>query len=176
MDRERLDRWCERGILGLVLSILIFGPLAYGAVRTQEFIIVQTLTLAVLLLWIFRLWLNPPAVLFWPPICWAVLAFVIYAIIRYKSAPIEYVARLELIKILIYAFLFFAILNNLNRQGSTQIIGLTLVALAFALSVFAIYQFITHHEKSGAWLNPKVTSRVGAGLISIQIISRVLLK
>lgn len=31
MNREVSDRWCERGILGLVLAILVFGPLAPGA-------------------------------------------------------------------------------------------------------------------------------------------------
>ncbi|MEO5801991.1 MAG: O-antigen ligase family protein [Verrucomicrobiota bacterium] len=163
MERERLDRWCERGILGLVLAILIFGPLAIGAVRTLEFVVIQALTMGVILLWIFRLWLNPQLVLFCPPICWSMLAFVLYAIVRYHLAPIEYVARLELIKILVYAFLFFAILNNLNRQESTQLLTLTLIALAFALSIFAIFQFITHHEKIWGMIKPEGYVLRGSG-------------
>ena len=67
-NRELLDRWCERGILGLVLAILVYGPLALGAVRVQEFLVVQTLTLGVLLLWLARLWLNPRPKLLLPPI------------------------------------------------------------------------------------------------------------
>ena len=51
MNRETLDRFCERGILGLVLALLVFGPLSAGAVRTQEFIVLLGLTAAVLLLW-----------------------------------------------------------------------------------------------------------------------------
>src|SRR5690349_10639410 len=116
MNRQVLDRWCERGILGLVLAILVFGPLATGAVRTLEFLILQELTIGVVLLWGLRLWLGERPQLLWPPICWAVLAFTIYAIIRYCTADIEYVARLELMRILIYAFLFLAIINNLHRQ------------------------------------------------------------
>ena len=81
-NREKLDKWCERGILALILAILVFGPLAIGAVRTLEFVVIQTLTMGVVLLWIFRLWLSRHPVLFWPPLCWAVLAFVVYAIIR----------------------------------------------------------------------------------------------
>ena len=155
MDRENLDSWCERGILGLVLSILIFGPLAFGAVRPLEFIVLQSLTMGVVLLWIFRLWLKPRPVFFYPPICWAVIAFVIYAIVRYQLAPIEYVARLELIKILVYAFLFFAIINNLNRQESAQIIVVALIALAFALSAFGIFQIITRYEKVWGMIKPE---------------------
>jgi len=50
MNRETLDRWCERGILALVLVILVLGPLATGAVRPREFLIIQGLTLGVLVL------------------------------------------------------------------------------------------------------------------------------
>ncbi len=155
MDREQWDSWCERGILGLVLSILVLGPLAYGAVRPIEFAVVQSLTIGVVLLWVLRLWLKPLPVFFFPPICWAVIAFVLYAIIRYQLAPIEYVARLELIKVLVYAFLFFAIANNLNRKESAQTIVVTLIAVAFALSAFGIFQVITRYEKIWGMIKPE---------------------
>src|SRR5436190_775795 len=147
MDSEVLDRWCERGILGLVLGIMAFGPLATGAVRMLEFLIVQGLTLGVIFLWSARLWLASKPKLLWPPICWAVLAFCLYAIGRYLTADIEYVARLEMIRILIYTFLFFAILNNLQRQESIQIITVALIFLAMAISFYAIYQFITGSDR-----------------------------
>src|SRR5437870_12375698 len=106
MNRETMDRWCERGILALVLGILVFGPLATGAVRTLEFLIIQGLTLGVMLLWGVRFWLTPRPKLLWPPICWPVLAFCAYAIGRYLTADIEYAAREELVRVLIYTFLF----------------------------------------------------------------------
>ena len=162
-NREKWDKWCERGILAFILAILVFGPLAIGAVRTLEFVVIQTLTMGVVFLWILRLWLSRHPVLFWPPLCWAVLAFVVYAIIRYHFAPIEYVARFELIKVLVYAFLFLAILNNLNRQESTQTIALTLVTLAFVLSVFAIFQFITHYGKVWNMIKPEDYLGRGSG-------------
>lgn len=143
MNREALDRWCERGILALVLVILLLGPLSAGAVRTFPFLVIQGLTVGVLLLWGTRLWLNSRAQLLWPPICWAVLAFTVYAILRYFTADIEYVARLELIRILVYASLFFALINNLHRQESVQIISCTLIFLAMVVALYAGYQFIT---------------------------------
>lgn len=152
MNREAWDRWCERGILALVLAILVFGPLAIGATRTLPFLIIQGLTLGVMLLWGARFWLNPRPQLLWPPICWAVVAFTGYALVRYFNADIEYVARQELIRILVYAFLFFAILNNLHRQESTQIISCTLIFLAMAISGYAIYQFLTHSTR--VWYFP----------------------
>jgi len=123
MNRDTLDRFCERGILGLVLAMLVFGPLSAGAVRMQEFVVLLALTAVVLLLWGVRLWLSERPKLLWPPVCWCVLAFALYAIGRYLTCDIEYVGRLELLRVLVYTALFFAILNNLharNPRGSSR--------------------------------------------------------
>ena len=147
MSREALDRWCERSIFALVLAILVLGPLAFGAVPPPAFLTIQTLTLGVMLLWGARLWLQPRPQLLWPPITWVVIAFAVYAIARYLTADIEYVARLELIRVLVYAFLFLAILNNLHRQEATYAVSCTLVFLAMAISFYAVYQFLTGSER-----------------------------
>src|SRR6185437_3756184 len=102
----------------------------------------------------------------WPPVCWAVIAFAIYAVIRYLTADIEYVARGEMIQVLTYAFLFLAIVNNLHRQELAQRITLVLVFLAMAISFYAIFQFVTgsnrvwvlfkpySHRASGTFISP----------------------
>jgi len=154
MNREALDKFCERGILGLVLAILVFGPLAMGAVNAPEFLVIQGLTIAVMLLWTVRIWASPKPQLLWPPVCWVVLAFAIYAIVRYLTADIEFIARLEMIQVLMYAFLFFAIVNNLYRQEPVQIIGFTLILLAMAISAFAVYQFFTHSNRVWNFTSP----------------------
>jgi len=147
MNRGTLDKFFERGILALVLSILIFSPLAFGAVDAWAFLVVQALTICVMIFWALRIWFSPKPQLLWPPICWAVLAFLIYAIARYLTADIEYVARQELIQVLVCAILFFAIVNNLYRQEFSQIIGFTLIFLAMGISCYAIYQFFTHSNR-----------------------------
>ena len=144
IDRKRVDGWCEHTILGLVLAILVFAPLAFGAVDAWAFLVVQALTLLVMLAWAVRLWASPKPQLLWPPIGWAVLAFALYAVVRYLTADLEYVARLEMIQVLLYAFLFFAIVNNLYRQETAQIISFTLIALAAVISSYAVAQMLTH--------------------------------
>ena len=166
MNRDVLDRICERAILGLVLAILVFGPLATGAVRTLEFLVLQGLTFAVLLLWVVRLWLGSKPKLLFPPLCWAVLAFAAYAIGRYFTADIEYIARQELIRVLLYAFLFLAVVNNLHRQECTTVITFTLVFVAMGVAAYAVYQYMTgsdhvwnfikpyKHRGSGTYISP----------------------
>lgn len=153
MNRELLDQWCERSILGLVLAILVFGPLAFGAVPTPAFLVIQALTLGVMVFWGARFLIQERPKLLWPPICWAVVAFTVYAIGRYLTADIEYVARQELIRVLVYAFLFLAILNNLHRQETTQIISLVLIFLAMVIAFYALYQSITGSNRVWYVLN-----------------------
>jgi len=161
MNREVVDRWCERGILGLVLAILVFGPLAFGAVHGWAFGIVTGLTVGVMLLWLVRLWVTPRPQLLWPPICWAVLAFAAYATARYFTSDIEYEARHEVLRVLVYSFLFLAILNNLHRQESTQIISFTLIFLAMAISFYALYQFVADSDR--VWTRIKPYPHRGSG-------------
>lgn len=154
MNRESLDKGCELGILALVLAILVYAPLATGAVRTPDFLVVQGLTLGVMFLWAARLWINPRPQWLWPPISWAVLAFAAYAIGRYRYADIEYVARLEMIQVVVYAVLFLAIVNNLHGQENLRIIVLALVFLAMAISFYAVFQFATNSNKVWTFIKP----------------------
>lgn len=166
MDRERLDGWCERGIIVLVLAILVFGPLATGAVRTLEFLIIQGLTVAAMTLWMVRLWLKPRPQFLMPPFGWGVLAFLGYAVVRYFLADIEYVARLEVIRVLIYAALFFIVVNNLHRQETVSLIGFTMIFLAMGIALYGGYQFFTGDNRvwnfqntytqrgTGTYINP----------------------
>lgn len=141
-------------MLGLVLAILVYGPLATGAVRTRDFLVLQALTIGVLLLWVVRLWLAPRPRFLWPPICWAVAAFALYAVIRYRTADIEYPARMEMIQVVMYAFLFLAILNNLHRKEHTRLIAYTLIFLAMAVAGYAIYQFVADSDKVWTYVKP----------------------
>jgi O-antigen ligase len=163
MNRQVLEKWCVQGILGLVLAILVYGPLATGGVRAPDFLVIQALTVGVLVLWGARLWLNPRTQLLWPPICWVVLAFAVYAIARYLTADIEYVARMEVICVLVYAFLFLAILTNLYRQEYIELIVCTLVFLAMGIASYAIYQFATGSDKVWTYVKPAIYAHRGSG-------------
>lgn len=161
MTRERLDGWCEKGIVAGVVAILVFGPLATGAVRTPDFLVIQVLTAGVLLLWLPRIWLTASYRLLWPPACWAVVLFVAYAGFRYSESDLHYVARQELIRVVTMAILFFVILNNFTRQESTQLVSIILVFLAMAISIYAVVQFATHSDRVWHFVRP--SNYVGRG-------------
>ncbi len=145
--QKNLDHWCERGILFLLLGMMIFAPLAFGAVEEWSVLVIQGISIAIFILWLVRLWLNPKPKLLWPPLAWVVVAFTIYAVGRYFTADIEYVARAEVIQVLLFAFVFFVVVNNLHGQSESQVISFTLIALGTAISGYAVFQMVTHSER-----------------------------
>jgi O-antigen ligase len=76
---------------------------------------------------------------------------------------VEFLARQELIRVLVYGALFYAILNNLHRQETTQIVGLTLIFLAMAISIYAIYQFLTTSDYTWNLYKPEGYRKRGSG-------------
>jgi O-antigen ligase len=163
---RNLDSFCERGILSLILAILVFSPLAFGAVYPWTFIVVEVLTLGVALLWLVRLWGGHKPKFLWPPLAWAVVAFVLYAVARYFTADVEYIARQELIRVLLYSFLFIAVLNNLYSGDNAEMIVYALVIVAALDATYALAQFVNHSTRvwnevspyigrgSGTYINP----------------------
>jgi O-antigen ligase len=163
---KNLDWWCRRGILSLVVAALVFAPLAFGAVYAWTFLVIEVLTIGIALIWLVRLWGGHKPKLLWPPLAWAVAAFVLYAVGRYFTADIEYVARLELLRVLVYAFMFLAVLSNLYSQEDSETIAYTLTAVAALASSYAVAQFVRHSNQvwdltspyvgraSGTYVNP----------------------
>ncbi len=166
MEHEQLDRWCERGILGLVLAMLVYSPLAFGGVPQagfDYFVVVQWLAAAIVAVWLVRFYVNSKHRLLWPPVSWAVLAFVGYAVGRYLTAEVEFLARQELMKVLVYAVVYFAVVNNLYRQEATQVIGVALILLGMMISLYAIYQFITTSDFVWNLYKPEGFRKRGSG-------------
>lgn len=147
MSHERIDSLCERGILALVIAILCFGPLATGAVNSHEFIIIMMLTVGVMALWLVRLWFGEQRRLLCPPVCWPILGFAIYALARYFTADIEYVARWELLRVLVYVTLFFAVLNNLQGQENFPKISRAIISVGVCVALVAVWQFLAKADR-----------------------------
>jgi O-antigen ligase len=145
--RERLDVFCEKGIVGAVVLIVLWGPLAFGALPAGAFLVIQGLTILALGLWVVRIWAQRSFHLLWPPICWAIFVFVLYALVRCRLVVIEYVARRELVQVIVYASLFFVIINNFHRRESATIITLCLIALGMLLSWDAVFQLATNYPR-----------------------------
>ena len=164
--RRNLDWWCARGILTLLLGMLVFAPLAFGAVDAWAFLVVQGLAAGVFALWGVRLWLGRrKSKILWPPLAWAVAVFVLYAVARYLTADIEYIARQETLQVVVFGFLFFAILNNLRGQEEITVVSFALIAVATLVAGYAVAQLMHHSNQVWNLLSP-YTGRASGTFIS----------
>jgi O-antigen ligase len=166
MDREAIDTWLGRVILGLVLAALLFGPLALGAVRASEFVVVHWLILGALVVWLLRIWVAPTYRFFLPPTAWAVLPFLLYAVWRYRAADIEYVARDEFMQVLLGGVLFLVIVNNLYGQSETRVLVVGLVVVATIVAMYSIYQWLTGSQMVWHFSKPGYEGRGSGTYIS----------
>lgn len=163
MDRDKVDQGLEWGIAGLVLAILVFAALAFGGTRTAEFVVIQGMMVGATVLWVARFWVNRRHRFLWPPVCWAVVVFAVWAVVRYHQAEVEYIARLELARILVYGWLFLLVINNLHRQETTRILLGTLCVLGTLLAMYAVYQFLAGSDRVWTVLKPENYKNRGSG-------------
>ena len=156
--RERIDSWCERGIFGLTLAILVFGPLAFGGVRISETIWIYGALATILGLWAVRSCVRDNYRLLIPPVAWSLLVLIGYIGWRTYNSTVQYTAQVEFFQIAALGIFFFAILDNLNRSESTNRIVLTLIFTAMTLAGYAIYQYLTDSQKI-LWVDKPLTYR-----------------
>jgi O-antigen ligase len=153
-DRRNLDFICGRGILALLLGMLVFAPLAFGAVDTWAWLTLQAMTAGMAVLWAARLWLHPRPKLLWPPLNWVVLAFVGYALFEYFTADIEYIVRREILQVLVFALVFFAVVTNFRKQEDAEPVVAALIAVGTFSAGYAVVQLTRHSHMVWNQLSP----------------------
>ncbi len=140
MNRGKAEHWLEFATTGLTLLIVLCGVLFTGMTRTQDFLIAMGLCVILSILWIARIWISRTFKLLWPPVCWAGLAFLIYAVARTQQADVEYIARLEFLRLLVCALVFFSAMQAFRSRTSVRTLVFALAVLAVLSSIYAGYQ------------------------------------
>jgi O-antigen ligase/Flp pilus assembly protein TadD len=94
-----------------------------------------------------------------------VLAFAGYAVARYFTSDIEYVARLEVVQVLLFAFLFLAVLNNLRGQEEISAVSAAMIAAGTFAACYAVAQMAHHSNQVWNQTSP-YTGRASGTYIS----------
>lgn len=123
-----------------VALALFLGVILYGAVDPDVAAPMYALGLVAGILWAIKLLFTRSATWKNSPLHWPVLAFVVYAFIRYFWSPVEYEARVELLHICLYALVYF-IACQFYRPVDRTILLVTVMALVVIESLMALLQF-----------------------------------
>ncbi len=114
-------------------------------------------------LWAVRWWAQRPFRLFWPPVCWGVLVFLLYALIRCQLVDVEYVGQEQLTRVIVYVALFFVVIHNLNGKDSATIVTVALIIVGFCVASLGVVQFVKHDTRLWGVPRPALYVTRGGG-------------
>ncbi len=162
VNREKIDKFLGLLLVLLILLPAMYGVLALGAVRLRDQAVIGVSIAIATVLWIIRLFLGRHRIL-WPRVTGAVLLFLGYAVIRYFSSDVEYVARKELWRILACTWFFVIVINSIRRQEYARLVVLALIALAALEAFYGLYQFLKGSDMVLWYPRPEVYHGRGSG-------------
>ena len=156
MNLERVNRMLLVVLSILTAAVLAYGPLATGGVRDFDFLVIQVLAVGLAAVFSLRLMLDPAARVLWPPVCWGVIAFMAWAVLRYVQADVEYVARKELLRIGVYGLVFLIVLSLACEKGVPERLSWLLIGLGTLIAGYGVFQFVTGYSLVWGFQKPAI--------------------
>jgi len=159
MDRKLMAAKLGAILLYGTFGLLMFGPLAFGAVEPWSIFVVETGSVVLTLLWIARQWLDDEVDILWNPLFLPMAAFGILIVLQVALGISAY--RHDTIAggmlYCAYAMLCFLATQTLIRSSQARRIAMILAIYGFSMAALALVQGISPNGKL-FWLR---TPRLG---------------
>ena len=174
--RARIDSLLLYGTFGL----LMFGPLAFGAVEPWSTLTLETGSALLTLLWLRRQWLENELTIQWNPLFLPMAGFGVLILLQIVLGTTAY--RHDTISgamlYCAYAMLCFLSAQTLLRSSQARRIAVILALYGFAIAAFALLQGVAPNGKlywlrtptmGGAIYGPYVNHNHYAGLMELLV-------
>jgi len=159
-------------------GLLMFGPLAFGAVERWSIFVVETGTVLLILLWLAKQWLNEEVVIIWNPLFlpMGVFGALILVQIAFGLSAYRHDSITEGMLYCSYAMLCFLATHALRRASQARNIAIVLAVFGFVVAAFALVQGVAPNGKLywlrvprlGGWIyGPYVNHNHYAGLMEL---------
>jgi len=179
-NRELLIARIDALLLYGTFGLLMFGPIAFGAVEPWSMFILEAGALFLTLVWLSKQWLNAEIVLVWNPLFlpMAFFAGLILVQIVFRLSAYRHDTIAEAMLYCAYAMLCFLATQVLRRSAQARKIGLILAVFGFAVAAFALVQGVAPNGKlywlrvprMGGWIyGPYVNHNHYAGLMELLV-------
>jgi hypothetical protein len=139
---------CQTAVVALCALILVFAPLAFGAVRFWALGPILIVIELAGVLWIVRILSTQEMPVVFSALGPAIIALVAYVVIRYGLSEIEPIACGAMMQALGSGLLFFVILNNLRHRWHVTVFVWALVGTGTLVAVYALWQVL----QGGTWV------------------------
>lgn len=180
VDRKQLSMQVGSILLYGTFGLLMFGPVAFGAVEPWSTFVLEVGSVFLTLLWLAKQWIDGEVTLHWNPLFLPMAGFgilILFQIIFRASAyPHDTVSGAMLYGA--YGMLCFLSGQTVRRSAQARKLAVILAVYGFALASFALLQGIAPNGKlywirqphQGGWLyGPYVNHNHYAGLMELLI-------
>ena len=179
-DRAQLSMRMSHALLYGTFGLLMFGPLAFGAVEPWSIFVVETGALLLSLLWFARQWVDQELTFEWNPLFLPMLAFGIMILVQimFRTSAYRHDTIAEGLLYAAYGLLCFLSTQSLVRASQARRLGVILSCFGFAVASLSLLQGIAPNGKLywirephlGGWIyGPYVNHNHYAGLMELLI-------
>jgi O-antigen ligase len=180
IDRRQRSAQAERALLYGVFGLLLFGPLAFGAVERWSVFTVEVGSSALFLLWIVKQTIDGEIKARWNPLFFPMTAFggLIAAQVVLRITAYTHDTMALALQYLAYAMLCFLAGQTLVRSAQARNLALMFSVYGGTVAIFALIQGISSNGKlywirqprSGGWIyGPYVNHNHYAGLMEMLV-------
>jgi O-antigen ligase len=159
ITRQALSAQIGMIVLYGTFGVLMFGPLAFGAVEPWSIFVVETGAVLLTLLWLAKQWLDNEIDILWNPIFLPMAAFALLITLQLvlKISAYRHDTLAGTMLYCAYGMLCFLVTQALQRSSQARKIAIALTVYGFVLSALALLQGISSNGKL-FWLR---TPRMG---------------
>ena len=150
----------ERIIFFGLVTLLLFGPLAFGAVESWAIFLQQSVAVGLVMLWIWA-WIRnsriqaQPNPLYFP---WAALAVLVLLQILLRVPPYMHATLLAAASGITYLLIFFLANETFKFQGNVRATARVLMIFGFVLALYSTLQAFVSPDKLLGLRVPRVAS------------------
>jgi O-antigen ligase len=179
-ERAQLSMRLGNALLYGTFGLLMFGPLAFGAVEPWSIFILETGALVLGLLWLGKQWVDQELTIEWNPLFLPIAAFAILiaAQIAFRTSAYRHDTVTEVLLYVAYGILCFVSSQSVLRASQARKMGVILGFYGFVFAAFSLLQGIAPNGKLywirephlGGWIyGPYVNHNHYAGLMELLI-------
>jgi len=134
---------CDWLIESLLAFLLVFTPLAYGAVRPGAIAVFEIAAAVMAFLWIMKSLSRGKFELSFSPIFLLFLVLIIFASLQlfFSRSIYAWSTKTELLKLISYAFIFLVTLNTIRTRAQIKRVMAVIIAIGFFMSIFFLMRY-----------------------------------
>ena len=179
-SRESVIAWIDTILLYGTFGLLMFGPIAFGAVEPWSIFIVETIAVLLTLTWLAKQWLKEQVFIIWNPLFLPMGVFAALILVQIALNLSAY--RNETVSgatlYCAYGMLCFLATQTLRRSSQAQKIALILAIFGFAVAAFSLVQGVAPNGRlywmrvprlGGSIYGPYVNRNHYAGLMELLV-------